>query len=199
MGTIATVTIDTVDYSVYALSANAVTDADEYWGGRLGDAATAWDAASTDEKRKALVMASDWIDRSSNWTGTVTVDGQPRDWPRDNATNQCTGESITSGTTPDALASAAFWLAGQVLVDSSIVDAAGQGSNVKKAKAGSAEVTFFTPTIGSASDIRLPTVAHDYLRCFLSSSTSIIAPVGYGDDEDSFFDEDDYGLSEGLS
>lgn len=194
MGAIAIVTIDTINYSVYALTANAVTDATAFWTGRLGAAAAAWTAATADEKGQALIMASDWIDRASEWTGDRTVATQDRDWPRDGATNQCTGESITDGTVPDALASATFWLAGQLLVDPTIADSAGEGSNVKKAKAGSAEVEFFTRTSGSASDTRLPITAHDYLRCFLSSSTSIIAPAGSGDDDDSHFDEDDWGV-----
>lgn len=194
MGTVSTVTIDLVDYHVYALTANAVTDAGTYWSGRMGAGATAWAAASADEKAQALIMASDWIDRASDWTGSKTTAAQPREWPRDNATNQCTGESITSGTVPDALATATFWLAGQILVDPTIVDSSGEGSNVKKAKAGSAEVTFFTPTIGGASDVRLPTVAHDYLKCYLSSGTSIITPSGTGDDDDSYFGPGDWGI-----
>jgi len=196
---VTTVTISTIDYYVYALTADPVADADAFWGARLGEAATAWAAASDDDKKKALVMASDWIDRSTDWTGTVTVEGQPRDWPRDGATNQCTGESITDGTVPYALAEATFWLAGEIIVDPSIVDSSGEGSNIKKVEAGSAKVTYFSSTQGGATDTRLPTTANDYLKCFSASSTSIIAPSGSGDDEDSHFCEDDWRRSEGFS
>lgn len=199
MGQIATVTVGTDSFSVYALSSDAVADADSFWNLRLGATATAWAAATDDDKKRALAMASDWIDRSTDWTGTKTVDTQPRDWPRDGATDQCTGESIADGTVPDELAEATFWLAGEIVVDPTIADGSGEGSNIKKVEAGSAKVTYFTQTQGSASDTRLPTTANDYLKCLSASSTTLIAPAGSGDDDDSYFDPDDFTRSEGFS
>lgn len=199
MAVISTVTIGTDTFSVYALTADPNADATSFWNGRLGAAATAWAAASTDDQNRALVAASDWIDRASTWPGTKTVSSQDRDWPRDGASNSCTGEDVADGTTPDAIATATFWLAGNIVVDPTIVDGPGEGSNVKRAKAGSAEVEFFSATTGQAGDTRLPVTAHDYVRCFLDGSTSIIAPSGSGDDGSSAFDCDDFTRSQGYS
>lgn len=196
---ISTVTIGADIFSVYALTVDPVADATTFWNGRLGAAATAWAAASADDKARALVAASDWIDRALNFTGTKTVSTQVRDWPRDGATNNCTDEAIADGTIPTELADATFWLAGNIVVDPTIVDAAGQGSNVKSAKAGSAKVEFFQPTIGEAEDTRLPVVAHDYVICFLEGTGDIIAPGGTGDTSDSAFDCDDFERTEGFS
>ena len=197
MGQIATVTIGTDDFSVYALSADALTDANSFWNVRIGAAATAWAAASDDDKKRSMAAASDWIDRASSFTGQPTASPQDRAWPRDGAT--CDGTAVVDGTVPDSMAYATFWLAGNIVVDPTIVDSAGQGSNTKRAKAGSAEVEFFQPTTNTAGDTRLPTVAHDYIRCLLEGTNSIIAPSGSGDTNSSAFCEDDFDRINGFS
>lgn len=198
MGQIATVTIGSDTFSVYALTSDAVVDATTFFNGMLGAAATAWGAATTDNRKRALVMAADWIDRALVFTGTKTVSTQPRAWPRDGAS--CSGTAVTNGTTPDNIARAEFYLAGALLVDSSTGTGTGTGSNVKTAQAGSASVTFFGPTIGTGLDTRLPIVAMDYLKCYLSGAgQTLAAGVATGTDCDSEFDEDDYTLSEGFA
>ena len=198
MAVISTVTVGTDTYSVYALTANAVTDADSFWNLRLGAAATAWAAATTDDKSRALVLASDWIDRALTFSGTKTVSTQDREWPRDDAF--CGDTAVTDGTTPDALATATFWLAGAITEDNTIVDGTGEGSNVKVAKAGSAEVEFFGSTLGSSTDTRLPVVANDYLKCYLDGSgMTIITPTGTGDGNTSAFCDDDFERGQGFS
>jgi hypothetical protein len=197
MGTIATVTIGSDDFSVYALTSSAVADATSWFNGRLGAGATAWAAASADDKARALVMASDWIDRALGpfFTGAKTVSTQAREWPRDGAT--CDGTAITDGTTPDSLAYATFFLAGELLQDASAAAGTGTGLNVKKAKAGSAEVEFFSSTLGGASDTRLPVTAMDYLGCLTSAGTSI---TGFSSGaRDSDFCETDFERSEGYA
>lgn len=197
---VTTVTVGTDTHSVYALHAGqAVADADSFWNLRLGDAADAWNAASADDKARALVLAVDWLDRATEWQGDEQVAGQPLDWPRINVVNQCTGEAETDGVIPDEIAWAEFWLAGNILNDDSIVDASGQGSNVKSAAAGSAKVEFFSSTLDSGQDTRLPRTANDYIKCWMSGSSNIIAPTTSGDDEESYFDEDDYGRHWGFS
>jgi len=186
MGTIATVTIGTDTFSVYALTANAVTDADSFWNVRIGAAATAWAAGSADDKARCLVVASDWIDRSQDFSGTKTVSTQEREWPRDNAT--CDDETVTSGTTPDELAYATFWLAGQIIVDNSAADSEGTSSNVKSAKAGSAKVEFFSQTDGN----RLPQTAHDYVACYNDTDIASLGGTATGITESTAFDSDDY-------
>lgn len=195
MGTISTVTVGTDTASVYALTSVALDDANSFHAVRLGEGTTAWNAATDDDKERALVLASDWIDRSSNFTGTKTSSSQPREWPRDGAT--CDGDAITDGTTPDELAYATFWLAGQILADNDAPASPGTGSNVKEAKAGSARVVFFTSTVDSGT--RLPTTAHDYVGCFLESAATIITPSASGTSGTSAFDCDDFERSEGYS
>ncbi len=176
MAVIDTVTIGADTFSVYALTASgAVSETSTFWNGRLGAERTAWEAAvaaGVDDEKRALVAAADWLDRSSTFTGTETVSGQARAWPRDGATNECTDDVIADGTTPDDIFNAQAWLAGVILADNAAATSAGEGSNIKQAKAGSASVTFFRPTEGTASDTRLPTVANDYVRCYTAAGSS---------------------------
>jgi hypothetical protein len=199
MGAVVTVTIGSDSFSVYALATDAVAEATTYFNGRLGADATAWAAATSDNRKKALVTAADWMDRAIEpfLSGTRTVSTQPRAFPRDGAS--CNGTPITDGTTPDDVARAEFWLAGQLLLDSSIATGTGQGSNIKQAVAGSASVTFFTPTIGSSRDTRLPVTAMDYLKCLFSgANTAIAAGFASGVSNDSAFDPCDFKRSEGF-
>lgn len=199
MGTVSTVTIGTDTFSVYALTADPVADANSFWNGRLGPDATAWGAATSDNKKRALVMASDWIDRALGelFSGEETVDGQPREWPRDGA-SYC-GTTVPDGTTPDALALATFWLAGQLILNPALASGTGSGSNVKQAVAGSASVTFFQPTIGSTKDTRLPITAMDYLKCLLSGAGSSAAVgMASGVSGSSAFSPCDFQRSDGY-
>lgn len=199
MGTIATVTIGSDTFSVYALTSDAPADATSFFNGRLGADATAWAAATSDNRKKALAMAADWIDRAVGplFSGTKTVSSQAREWPRDGATDN--GTALADGVTPDQLAYAEFWLAGQLLLDASLASGTGTGSNIKQAQAGSASVTFFTPTIGGASDTRLPITAMDYLKRFFSgANTSLAAGISSGTDQDSAFSSCDFQREDGY-
>ncbi len=197
MGTIATVTISTDTFSVYALTSAAVTDANSYFNGQLGASSAAWTAATTDNKGRALAMASQFLDRALTFSGTKTVAAQPREWPRDGA-SEC-GVAITDGTTPDAMAYATFELAALLLIDSTVADSSGQGSNVKRAKAGSAEVEFFTSTIGSELDVRMPAKVWDYVRCLVDGAGSTIGiAFASGTDEESSFGTTDFDRCEGF-
>jgi len=203
MAVIDTITIGADTFSVYALTAtNAVAETTTFWNGRLGAEKTAWDAAVTaaaDDEKRALVQAADWIDRALIFTGDETVAGQPRAWPRDNA-EDC-GTAVADGTTPDDMFYAQAWLAGMILVDAASSTSPGEGSNIKRVGAGSASVLFFVGTEGTASDVRLPQVAHDYTKCYTEAGTSsgFATPVSRGTDCDSAFDEDDFGLNGGLA
>lgn len=195
MAIVTTVTIATVTYSVYGLTADPVGDADDYLNAKIG--ATAWAAASVDDRARALVSATRWLDRVSNFSGTKTVSTQPLEWPRDGAT--CGSTAITDGTIPDDIALAEFELALALTNDAAAQDASGQGSNVKRAKAGSAEVEFFSSTIGTSADTKLPTVAHDLIKCLLDGSGSAFGGgFASGADCSSSFDDTDFGRSGGY-
>lgn len=196
MGTVATVTIGSDTFSVYGLTSDPVADFVSYWNGRLGTLASAVAAASSDNRKRALVMASDWEDRAVTFSGAQVSSSQPRQWPRNGAT--CGSTAIADGTTPDNVAKAEFELAAILLVDSTQAATAGQGSNVKAVRAGPAGVDFFTPTIGGPLDTRLPTVANDLLKCTYGSLTSI-ANAATGTDVEDGFDEDDFERNRGFS
>jgi len=200
MAVIDTVTIGTDTFSVYALVlTEANENTDTFWNGRLGAERTAWEAATEDDQNRAMVAAADWIDRALNFTGDKTVASQDRAWPRDNATNNCTGTPIADGTTPDDIFYTQAYLAGAILVDNSAATGGTQGSNIKKVAAGSANVEFFKPTINTASDVRLPQVAHDYSKCYTESTASLTGPTASGTSQPSSFCEDDFEWNEGMA
>ena len=197
MGTIATVTIGTDVFSVYAITTDAVVDATAFFNGQLGAATAAWTAATADNKKRSLVMAANWIDRAMVFSGEKTVSTQARAWPRDGAT--CNGEAITDGTTPSEVAYAEFVLAGILLQDATAADSAGTGSNIKSVGAGSAQVSFFSPTVGGPTDVRLPVPAWDYLKCLVGSTSSLGAALANGTDVCSDFTADDWERSGGFA
>ena len=203
MAVIDTITIGADTFSVYALTAaNAVAETTTFWNGRLGAEADAWNAAvlaAADNEKRAMVAAADWIDRALTFTGDVTVVGQPRAWPRDGA--QDCGTAVADGTTPDDIFYAQCWLAGAILVDNAASSSVGTGSNVKRVGAGSASVLFFRPTEGTATDVRLPQVAHDFTKCFTEAALSggIGGATASGTGVASQFCADDFGLNEGMA
>ena len=84
-----------VDANSYA----NVADGDAYFDGHLY--ASAWTAASTGNKEKALVFATRLIDSQCQFNGTRTTEAQALQWPRENCRD------------PDADG----WLGGTVLAD----------------------------------------------------------------------------------
>tara|TARA_R110000744_G_scaffold380215_1_gene500250 strand:- start:43960 stop:44568 length:609 start_codon:yes stop_codon:yes gene_type:complete len=202
MAVIDTVTIGTDSWSVYALVlTEAIANTDSFWAGRLGAEATAWTAATANEKIQAVVMAADWLDRALIFSGDKTVATQDRAWPRDSATNGCTGVATTDGSTPDDIFRAQSWLSGVILADNAASSSTGEGANIKSAKAGSAQVVFFRPTTGTAEDTRLPTVADDYTKCYTDAGTSsgIAGPTITGTTATSSATACDDELTEGFA
>jgi hypothetical protein len=197
MAVISTITIGAVDYSVYALTTEAVDDADDYLAGKIG---STWSTATDLQKQQALISAARFMDRAVLWSGEKTLDAQPREWPRDGAVDGCSGgEAVPDGTTPDAIAHGEFELADQLFLDASIQLGTGTGSNVKKVEAGSAKVTFFTGTSGTSEETRLPTAVNDLVSCFIEGSD--VAGFSWGTtdaDGDAGYDADDFDLSQGY-
>jgi hypothetical protein len=190
-----TVTIAAIVYDVYGITSDPVGDADDYLNAKLG--ATTWAAASADDRARAIVSAARWIDRVSTFSGTKTVAAQELEWPRDSAT--CGTTAIADGTIPDDVALAEFELAFILIGDATAQDASSQGSNVKRAKAGSAEVEFFNATTGTSSDTKLPDPAHDMLKCLLTGAgNSIAGGFSSGTDNDSDFCDTDFELNGGY-
>lgn len=195
MGTTATVTIDAVSYDVYALTADPVQDTIDYLAGKLG--ASSFAALSADDQKRALVSATRWLDRLQ-WTGspTDTTTPQPLEHPRTGLID-CNSVAIDDSEVATGVVEAMFELAEIIAADSTTQNSSGQGSNIKSVGAGSAQVEFFRPTIGSAADTRLPTVAQDLIRCFLAGTT-ITKATATGTGNSSAFDSDDFERSEGY-
>lgn len=177
MGQVATITISGVNHSVYAITSNAVTDADGYFGARLG--AALWTAGTTLTKQQALVSATRMLDRRAVFSGTKTVDSQALAWPRDSAT-KC-GVAVTDGTIPDDIVYGTFELALQLLADAEIQNAANNGSNVKSVRAGSAGVEFFVPTATSGDASIFPTPVMELVHCYLDSASDSSASTPFVD------------------
>jgi hypothetical protein len=196
MGTVVTVTIGTRTYSVYANATDAVSDANDYMAARLGS--TAWDNASVSDKKRALVMATRWLDRQQ-WAGVPTdVDTpQPLQHPRTGLTD-CNGTAVASTVVAPGIPEAEYELALDILGDNEADKSQGEGSNLRRAKAGTAEVEFFQNTIGSSRDHKLPQVAHDLVKCYFGGS-SVANPTVYGNDEETAFDEEGQTRSMGFA
>ena len=195
MAIISTITIGSDVFSVYATTSDPVADADSYLAARIGET---WSTATTLQKQQSIISAARMLDRAVNWSGEKTVAGQPREWPRDGAT--CDGEAVTDGTTPDDLATAEFELANILFLDATAQDTSGTGSNVKRVKAGSAEVEFFTPTIGvDGGETRLPTTVNDLVVCYMDASSVTTTSFGTDDsDNDPGYNKDCFDLTNGL-
>lgn len=194
MAVVSTITIGAVNYSVYSLTSDAVQDADDYQAARIG---STWSTATTLQKQQALISATRFIDRAVEWSGDKTSDAQALEWPRDGAS--CNGEAVDNGTIPDDFAIAVFEMAQVLFVDATVQDGTGTGSNVKRVKAGSAEVEFFTPTIGGEFETRLPTVVNDLIGCYQDATVTGSTSFGTTDaDGESAFDCETYNRSEGF-
>ena len=193
MGIATTVTIGANTYNVYGLTADPLQDTTDYLAGRFGAVAFAG-LATDDLRRQVLISATRWLDRLQ-WAGAPTdlSTPQPLAFPR-TGLPQCDGIAYTDSEVPDPIVEAMFELAEIIAADATQQDSNGQGSNIKSVEAGSASVEFFTPTIGSGSDTRLPRAAHDLVRCFLSG-TAIGKATGTGDTNTSAFDPCDFERS----
>lgn len=202
MAVVATLSLGSDTYSVYGLTTDALGDANTYFKARLGE--SAWDTVDNTEKRRSLITAVRMIDRRPTYSGDKTVSAQALEWPRDSA--NCSGDAVPDNTIPDNIALGEFELALALLEDESIQDSQSTGSNIKRAKAGSAEVSFFVPTINSTNQTLFPQVVHELISCYFDGSNSGLgAPFASGvdpaiDDQSTHFSTpcDEYNLTQGL-
>lgn len=192
MGQIVTVTIGTGSYSVYALTSNALSDANNYF---LADSAgTSWASASADDRKKALVTAFRLFERL-HWDGAKQVGGQVTQFPRTGLS--CDGESVPDGI-PDRLVQGEFEMALLILTDPTILANKTTRSDVRRVQAGTAAVEFFLAPTGE--ETILPTVVMQLVSCFLSgAANSIGIAFASGVDLDSVFTDTDFERSDGLA
>lgn len=197
MATVETNTIGSDTFSAWAhLTSDPVADADSYLAAKIG---STWSTFTTLKKQQCIVSAARMLSTAVLYSGEVTVAGQPLAWPRDGATNACTGTAVPNGTTPDDMAFAQYELAQILGDDATVLASSGSGTNTKRVKAGTAEVEFFTPTIGTNSETRLPTVVNDIAGCYVDRPN--ISGGSFGttvDDADPGYCKDDFDKSEGY-
>lgn len=194
MSSVSTVSISGVTYNVYGTE----TEIKNHLAGRLNT--TAYDNASSTDRKRAHIQATRWIDREK-WQGqpTDTTTPQPLEFPR-TGLKDCNGNEVDDSTIPDELCAAVAELVLILLDDATAFDSASTAKNIKRAKAGSAEVEFFRA--GDAQGGRgtiLPTSAWKLVRCFAGSGNqSSSGSIAYGTGESSHFDDCDvYDLRQG--
>lgn len=164
-----TVTIGAYTYSVYM----TVTEADEYLTASLYK--SDWDAASDDDKDRAIVMATRLLDRQA-WQGSKTDSDNELEWPRTGLTD------VDDATIPDFIEAATAELA-NMLLGSQDVETFTE-TEIKSVGAGTARVEFFRDS-GDGGFARFPTVVQELVGKYLDGNLgSGIAPTAYGTDEE---------------
>ena len=148
---------------------------------------SAWSAAASSDKQKALVAATRILDKQP-WVGSPTdiVTPQPLAWPRTGATD-ADGNSFLDTETPEEVIFANYELASAILADAAVQSSSTSGSNVRRTlsrdKVGDLETEreteYFIPTIiGSAASGRFPTSVQEYLRGLLGGSLDLSTVTG---------------------
>jgi hypothetical protein len=102
-----------------------VADGDDYHAGHLY--ASAWTAASADQKAVALVMASRLMDAEFRFAGTRSVATQSLQWPRDDCPDPDAGDMVAETMVPKAVVEAACELARELLIADRTAAPAGEG------------------------------------------------------------------------
>ena len=132
----------------------------------------------------------------SGATLTLTFKDQEADFPRVNL--KCDGADVPDNVVPEQIGDGQIELAFDYIVKPSLEAAADTGSNIRKAKAGSAEVEFFRATNKPGENTRFPAIVDELLSCFKGGG--VTAGRATGTDGCSDFDTaDTYRLNEGYA
>ena len=102
-----------------------VADGDAYHAGHLY--ASAWTAATADQKAVALVMASRLIDAEYQFGGTRSVASQALQWPREDCPDPDAGDMVAETMVPKAVVEAACELARELILTDRTAAPAGEG------------------------------------------------------------------------
>lgn len=194
MTIVSTVTISGNTYDVYGTTSELKT----YMAGRLG--AEAFDDATSNDRKKAHVEATRWIDREQ-WLSVPTdvVTPQPLEHPRVGLVD-CNGTPVDDDTLGPGICEGTFELVLSLLQDPSAAASSSSGTNIKRVGAGSARVEFFQPgkdASGQQGKV-FPTEAFKQLRCYLAAGTGT-GGKAFGSGEESQFDDcDAFDLNQGF-
>ena len=102
-----------------------VADADAYHAGHLY--ASAWTAATADQKAVALVMASRLIDAEYQFNGTRAMVGQALQWPRAMCPGPDDSVMLPADAVPKAVVQATCEMARAMLVEDRTANPLGEG------------------------------------------------------------------------
>jgi hypothetical protein len=110
-----------VDANSYA----SVADGDAYHDGHLY--ASAWTAATTANKEKALVFATRLIDAEFRFKGVKANSAQALQWPREECRDPDGADYLASDAVPSAVVNATCELARELLIKDRTAAHAGEG------------------------------------------------------------------------
>ena len=160
----ATVTIGGNSYDTYS----DVATADLYLAADFALSA-GWSGLTADQKGQALVSATRYLD-TFNWVGVKTSDAQPLEWPRTGVDGQ------DPNTVPADIVNGSIELAALIANGTTDQNAVNSGNNQKRAKAGSAEIEYFSPS--DKNSPKLPVRVNDLVAKYFGSSGSMTLYTG---------------------
>lgn len=175
-----TVTIDAVSYDVYDSTADVgqFLNADPRF-------ATLWSAASADNKSRAMVIATRFLE-SLPWAGSKTSSSQDLEWPRSGLIDWY-GEAVATDAIPTDVLDAFAILSGMVIRDNEALSAVANSGNIKAVAAGLSNVKFFQPQ----KNVLTPVEVSGLLKWFLRARKSVTGGVvSGGNDGETSFDDD---------
>lgn len=171
-----------------ANSYSSRADAQTYFDDRLGS--DAWEDATDNEKDQSLVTATRMIDRVP-FEGEKTSDSQPLEWPRTGATDK-DGNELPDDELPEVLLEAVYELALALLEQPTLASSVSTGSNIKRLKAGSAEIEYFKATTGTT----FPLVVQKLLLPLMGAGASARSTPPVYSEDDGYDDcDDEYGVT----
>jgi hypothetical protein len=187
----ATITISGTLYEVYG----NLSSANSYFTAAIHGAP--WTAASTADRKKALVTATRVFERTG-WQGAPTdpvdktqpqpASTQPLEWPRTDLVD-LNDVVVPSDSIPQDVVDGNFEYALAIINDAAIQTAAQTGSNVKVdnltervegAITVTTEKTLFNSTLGKNG--QFPTIVQDYIGLWLASTKAAVGIVAGGTD-----------------
>lgn len=151
--------------------------------------ASNWRAVSAGDRKRAMVGYTRVLNRQS-WRGVPTTPGQALAWPRTGLTDR-DGNEIDDATIPQAVLDGFAEGVELLLGDAKLQAKSGTATNIRRVKAGPAEVEFFDDR---RRGTKLPTAVHELVGIFLAGAGGL-GITATGTAEESAFTKD-YGLTD---
>jgi hypothetical protein len=153
--------------------------------------AAAWVAATDELKANALVSATRSLDRQ-DWEGEKYQESQTLDFPRSGLTDS-EGNAVDETLVPQEIKDATCEYGLALIEDPTLAGQSNTGSNIKRLKAGSAEIEYIRGTNGQ----RFPTIVFELIGPWLSGTSTYSGPFVSGADNETGF-SDTFDLNRGY-